>query len=123
MRRLLTIVAGFTFLAASWFAVMYLVLRHDGYQWRFAIALLLVAQSILTIYAVTRAAPPAVRATLIAGALGIAWLGVSAIWQNNSPTNHDWEGYVDVMGAALVVQAVLTLWIWGSDAVKQLSRS
>ena len=123
MRRVLTVFAGFTFLAASWLAVMYLVLRHEGFQWRFAIALLLMAQSVLTIYAVNRAAPPALRATLVAGAVGIAWLGVSAIWQNNSPTNHDWEGYVDVVGAALVVQAALTLWTWGSDAVKQLSSS
>ena len=87
---------------------MYLVLQHDGYWWRLLISLAVVALGLATLRALQR--PPSVelKTVLIVGALALGTLGVSALRQNNRPNAH-FEGFVDVIGLAFVIQAALML--------------
>ena len=104
MRTALTAICLFTILACSWFVVMFLVLRHPGFEWRAALAVGFVAVSVLTLATARAVAPGAVqRAAVALGALLLAAAGVWAI-----TTNVD-EGYVDVTGLALIVQSVLAV--------------
>jgi hypothetical protein len=109
VQRVAIAVASFTIVASSWLSVMYVVLRHDGYWWRLLISLTVVALSLATLRALRH--PPSVefRTVLVTGAVALGALGASALWQNSSPSNPHFEGFVNVIGLAFVVQAALML--------------
>ena len=107
---------------------MYFVLRHPGYEWRAGIAALFVLQSALTLVLVASGRPEGVlgrpeglhhiglvasgwtevlRYLVLAGARGIAWAGYSAV--SSMLSGPHFEGFALVIGAALVLQGVLTL--------------
>ena len=105
-------VCAFTILAAGWLFTMYFVLRHPGYQWRAVVALLLVGQAVATLAALRRRPTLPLRIVVLAGAAAIAAYGATAVIQNSLPANPHFEGFVNLIGLALLVQGVLTLW-WG----------
>jgi hypothetical protein len=107
MRPLLGALCVFTILAVGWLCAMFLILRHPGFEWRAALCLPIIAQSAATLVALRRAASPMLRAVV---AVGAAIVGAFAAWafvQNGREGN--FEGYLAIISAALVLQAILTL--------------
>ena len=120
LKTALAAIAVFTAAASTLLFVMYFVLQHPGYQARASIAAVFVAQSVLTLILV--ASGPAgpsgrteglhavhlgLRLVVLAGACGIAWAGYSAV--SSTLSGPHFEGYALVIGAALVMQGLLTL--------------
>ena len=109
MRAALSAVAALSLVVSAWLLVMYLVLRHPGYQWRAAMALGLIGIGMVAIAgAWLDAAPPVLRAALVVGAAILAFVGVTAIVGNHRPGGH-FEGYLEVAGLLFSAQAVLML--------------
>jgi len=121
LKTALAAVAVFTAAASCWLFVMYFVLKHPGYEARASIAVLFVVQSILTLILVASDAPAApsgrpeglrsvhagLRLVVLAGACGIALAGYSAV--SSTLSGPHFEGFALVIGAALVMQGLLTL--------------
>ena len=108
MRVALAVVCAFTLLACAWLFVMFFVLRHPGFQWQAGVTALLIAQSAATLVVLgtgARAVWP--RIALALGGCAIVALGASAFIANERSS--DWEGYIAVISAALVLQGLLTL--------------
>ena len=124
MRSALTTICAFTMLASGWLFVMFLVLRHPGFEWRALVSIGFAAIGALTLAGIRR---PGLlwRVSVASGAVVLGAAGVWAI-----KTNVD-EGFVDVIGLSFVVQAILTLAYLlarqvrgpgpGSDRVRMLS--
>jgi hypothetical protein len=109
VRALLAGVSCFTIAASGWLATMALVLRRPGYQALVGVVSLFVLQSLLTIGVIAgQLNGPGARVVLAAGAMGIAATGGRAIAVNL--TGPHFEGYAVIVGAALVLQGLLTLW-------------
>jgi len=121
MKSFLAAIAVFTATASCWLFVMYFVLKHPGYEAHASIALLFLAQSLLTLILVASSAPAGfsgrpeglhavrlgLRLIVLAGACGIAWAGVSAV--SSTLTGPHFEGFALLIGSALVLQGALTL--------------
>lgn len=109
MRLLLRLVSAFTIVAAAWLTTMYFVLEHPGYRGRALVSGSFVVVSLITIVCLQLARPPIwLRAIVAAGAIGLGYAGATMVTAVLKPDVH-FEGYALVIGAALVVQAVLTL--------------
>ena len=106
MKQALISLCFFTVAAGAWMTVMENVLRHHGYGWRSAVAVCIAAQGAVTLLALLRSSGSLFRMAVIAGAAAIAALGVSAIW-GVAHAEH-FEGFVVVIGAALLMQGALT---------------
>jgi hypothetical protein len=109
MRTVLLMFCGFTLLACCWLTTMESILRHPGYPSRMIIDALLAAGSLVTGIIVLLLASTGWRWLALAAALGAGWAGIAAI-VHDARSAH-FEGFVLVIGAALCVQAALTLWV------------
>jgi len=109
MRTLLLSVCAFTLLACCWLTAMESVLRHPGYPSRMIMDALLGAGSLLTGVIALLLATTRWRWLALAAALGAGAEGASAIVRN-ARADH-FEGFVLMIGASLIVQAALTLWV------------
>jgi hypothetical protein len=107
LRRILAAVCGFTALAGLWLCVMEWVLKHSGFEMRALLDLAFVVQSVLTLAFVFGLAPGAWRWIAAAGAVLVAYFGGSAVVRNLQQAH--FEGFVIVIGAALVLQGLLTI--------------
>jgi hypothetical protein len=121
MKTTLAAIAVFTAAASGWLFVMYLMLQHPGYQARASFAVILFAQSALTLILVASetsarpSGPPdgprvvqsGLTLVVLAGACGIAWAGYSAA--SSTLSDPHFEGFALVIGVALALQGVLTL--------------
>jgi hypothetical protein len=108
MRTLLAGVACFTIAASAWLASMAVVLHRPGYPALVGLALLFVLQSLVTIgFLAVRPGGHGTRILLALGAAGIAVCGGHAIAANLARPH--FEGYAVVIGAALILQGLLTL--------------
>jgi hypothetical protein len=111
MSASLTWMSTLTALAGIWLAVMENILRHPGYAGRSAIAACIVLQGLATVLCVMWQGRSVFRAIVLAGAVAIAVLGASAIIRIlNAP---HFEGFVVLIGAALIAQAMLALVVVG----------
>ena len=109
VRTLLAGVSCFTITASAWLATMALVLHRPGYQALVGLALLFILQSLLTIGVISgNLAGRGARAVLAVGAAGIVASGGRAIAVNF--TRPHFEGYAVMIGVALMLQGLLTLW-------------
>ena len=109
MRTLLAGVCGFTIAASAWLASMALVLHRPGNGFLIVLALLFVLQSLLTLGLLAgRLRGTGARAVVALGAAGIAVCGGHAIASNLARPH--FEGYAVFIGAALILQGLLTLW-------------
>jgi len=104
MKATVTALCAFTMLASGWLVLMFLVLRHPGFEWRAALAAGFIATGAFTLAGVWLPRPGAALKALVA--LGAVAIGAAGVWAIR--TNVD-EGFVDVIGLALLLQAVLTL--------------
>jgi hypothetical protein len=107
MRIALNVVCGFTLLASSWLAVMFVVLHRPGYERGVSLALIFIIQSLLTLALTTSLLSARWwRMLAIAGAAGIVWAGGAAV--SNTLAGPHFEGYALIIGVALVMQGLLT---------------
>ena len=99
---------GLTLLATTYLSLSVLILRPPRADYRMlgAEAALFVVQSVLTMVAVD-ARSRALRALATSGAVVIAVLGARAIYSTLAGPH--FEGYALVLGAMLIVQAVLSV--------------
>ena len=111
MRTILVMLCGFTLLACGWLATMEGVLRHPGYPARMVTDALLGVGSLTIALIALLQATGGWRWLALAAALGAGGVGVAAIVHNARAAH--FEGFVLVIGAALAVQAALTLWLLG----------
>ena len=108
MRNLIAGVCCFTIAASCWLATMSFVLHHAGYQRQAGLALLFVAQSLLTLAVLAgRLSAVWARIVMALGAAGLVVVGGRVMAANLSGPH--FEGYAVIIGASLIVQGVLTL--------------
>jgi hypothetical protein len=124
MRTLSNVVCGFGVVACSWLAVMFVVLHRPGFERGAAMSILFVLQSLLALAAVNAVlSGTAWRLLTLAGAAGIIWAGGRAIAETLSSPH--FEGFALIIGAALVLQGLLTaqqlipIWFSSSSKVHQ----
>ena len=96
---------------------MFLVLRHPGYGWRAAMTLLFVVQSSLTVAGLGTRSPLWLRRVVLLGAAAIIIIGAQAFATNLFGAH--FEGYVAVIALALVVQGLVTLWVFGDSLARR----
>jgi hypothetical protein len=107
MKAALTWMSVFTAAAGAWLIVMEHALKHAGYAGRMGIATLIVIESLATLLFVAFGRRAVLRALVLVGAVAVGLLGVSAI-QGILQARH-FEGFVLVIGSALVAQSLLTI--------------
>lgn len=111
MRASLTWISAITALAGVWLALMEIILRHPGYAGRSAIAACIVIQGLATVLFLMLHGRAIFRVFVQAGAVGAAVLGAVAIIRIlNAP---HFEGFVLLIGAALIVQGLMALVVVG----------
>ena len=121
MRTLANLICAFGVVACGWLAVMFVVLHPPGFELSALMSTLFVLQSLLalaTVNGVLRAI--AWRVLALAGAAGLVWSGGLAVAASLNAQH--FEGYVVVIGIALILQGLLTAWqlipTWFSSSPK-----
>jgi hypothetical protein len=107
LNQLLMVATAFIVAAGLWLAIMENVLRHAGYRERTLIAATIVIQGVATLLLPLLGGRKIFRAFVAIGAIALAILGASAI-RGILAARH-FEGFVLLIGFALVVQGLLTL--------------
>jgi hypothetical protein len=111
MRASLTWMSALIALAGVWLAVMENVLKHPGYPGRSLIAVCIVIQGLATVLLMMWQGRLIFRVIVLAGAVAVAVLGAAAIIRIlNAP---HFEGFVLLIGAALIVQGMMALVVVG----------
>ncbi len=107
MKAALTWMSVFTAAAGVWLAVMENILKHAGYGERTVIAACIAIQGLATLLLLLLSGHFIFRALVLMGAFGVAVLGVLAIKRTLDAPH--FEGFVLLIGSALIVEGVLTL--------------
>lgn len=107
MRHLLILTCLFTLAAGTWLGVMENILKHPGYAGRSVIAAGIIIQSSATVIFIILSGSSALRNMVLIGAIAIGLLGAWATMKILRAQH--FEGYVLVIGAALITQGFLTL--------------
>jgi len=107
MKAALTCMSIFTAAAGVWLAVMENILKHAGHGERTAVAVCIAIQGLATLLVLLVNGRLIFRALVLMGALAAAILGVTAIKRTLDAAH--FEGFVLLIGSALIVQAVLKL--------------
>jgi len=108
LKRLLTWICLFAIAAGIWLGGMENILRHDGYAARSALAAFLAIQAVATLlFLWSNRAGSVLRILVMAGAAAIILLGASATLRILRAQH--FEGFVLIIGLALVLQGALTL--------------
>lgn len=105
-------------LSCGWLATMELILRRPDYEIRFLVEFLIVIESAMTIAVLRGLAPAALRWPILAGAAATGLLGGWVVAEDLSlpglPARAHFEGYLLIIGLALVSYGVLTvIAMWG----------
>lgn len=97
------------FLAAAgiWLAVMENILRHDGYRGRTVVAACIAIHGLATLLLLVRHERAVLRTIVVIGAVAIILLGVRSILRILRAQH--FEGFVFLIGLALVFQGAFTL--------------
>ncbi|HEY1215966.1 MAG TPA: hypothetical protein VGE93_20245, partial [Bryobacteraceae bacterium] len=107
VQRALVLICLFAIAAGIWLGTMEHILRHDGYLARSVIAACIAVQGLATLLYLLLHGRSVFRRVVITGAVGIILLGGSAILRI-SRAQH-FEGFVLLIGLALLLQGALTL--------------
>ena len=112
--RLASLAALGVVLGCGWFAMMELRLRHPGYGWRFLVAAAIVVEGALAIAVFQDlVAGRALRWPLLAGAAATGllgwWIVAGDLSRPGLPVKPHFEGYLLIIGLALIAYAVLTI--------------
>ncbi len=106
MKGSLLAVCVFNVAAGTWLGVMEQVLRHSGFGGRSVIAACIVVQAVLTAAVVMWQRYSPMRYAVEIGAVPLIGLGIFALY-GIMRAKH-FEGFVLIIGAALIVQGLLT---------------
>jgi hypothetical protein len=112
--RLASLVGLAVVVCSGWFAAMELALRHPGYGWRVLVAAALVAEGALTIAVcedLFERAPfrwPLIGTATATGLLG-GWIIAEDLARPGLPARPHFEGYLLIIGLALIAYALLTI--------------
>ena len=110
MKASLTWMCVFTAVSGAWLAVMENILKHAGYVERSAIAICIVIQGLGTLLFLLRDGCRSIfRALVLTGAAGAVLLGASAVKRILDAPR--FEGFVLLIGSALIAQGALALWV------------
>ncbi len=107
MKAALTWTSVLTAAAGVWLALMENILKHAGYGGRTVIAACIAIQGLATLLLLLLDGRLIFRALVLTGAVGIAILGAAAI-ERILDAPH-FEGFVLIIGFALIVQCLLTV--------------
>jgi hypothetical protein len=107
MKASLTWISVFTAAAGVWLTVMENIQRHAGYAERSAIAACIAIQGLSTVLFLVRDGRSIFRMLVLTGAVGVMLLGASAVKQILDAPH--FEGFVFLIGSALIVQGGLAL--------------
>jgi hypothetical protein len=103
----LTLVCCFTVLSGGWLGMTDLILRHPGYKSQTVIAATIVSEALVTHAALRFRRYVGLRAFAMVGILPLLWLAGTAL--KALIAGAEFEGYVLLIGLALIVQSVLTV--------------
>ena len=106
MKGSLLAVCAFNLAAGTWLGVMEQILRHNGFGVRSVIAACIVLQAVLTAVVVLWQRYSPMRYAVEVGAVALVGLGIFALYRIMEAKH--FEGFVLIIGAALIVQGVLT---------------
>lgn len=99
----------FSLAATAWLGIMETILHHPGFILRIFVAFLLAAQSLTTIVFLILRGRGGMKILVTLGGGLITIFGVSAIVSILKAAH--FEGYVLVIGCALVLQGALTIFV------------
>lgn len=102
--RGLALVCAFTAVFGMWFTVMDLRLRHPATE--LGIGVFIFCQAVLTLAALRFGVYRPVRYVAMLGCMGLFWLAGRVLV--GIVRGNDIEGYILIMAAAILVQAILT---------------
>jgi hypothetical protein len=109
MKSLLLCLCFFSLAATAWLGIMETILHHPGFILRIFVAFLLAAQSLTTIVFLILRGRGGMKILVALGGGLITIFGVSAIVSILRAAH--FEGYVLVIGCALVLQGALTIFV------------
>jgi len=107
MKQALMGLCFFVMTAGVWLCLMENILHHDGYIVRSAVALLIAAQGLATLFVVKRGGHAVSRTLVAISAVGAALFGTSAIITTLRAAH--FEGFVLIIGLGLIAEGILTL--------------
>ena len=106
-KSLFIVLSGLIAVAGAWLASMEMLLKHSGYQGRTMTDVLIALQGVIAALACRDSNPSAaLRLLLLVSALGLAYVGVAALIHLFQQPH--FEGFVLVIGIAIILQAGLT---------------
>ena len=118
MKSLLLCLCFFSLAATAWLGIMETILHHPGFILRIFVAFLLAAQSLTTIVFLILRGRGGMKILVALGGGLITIFGVSAIASILKAAH--FEGYVLVIGCALVLQGALTVFMVTSVGDRRL---
>ena len=101
-------IAAFNTATAVWLGVMFLILKHPAYGTNAALAFAIAAFCALAFFAAAQGAAAWLTAVSRLGSLALAGFGAWAIYRDIQP-GASFEGFILIIGAAWIVQGVLSL--------------
>jgi hypothetical protein len=104
----LALLCCFTAACGCWLGTMDIVLKHHDLLHREEIAAGIVCEALLILIALPLRKLSTVRWLALAGSLGIAKMGASALW--GTLHSRDTEGYILLIAAALLAETVMAWW-------------
>jgi hypothetical protein len=107
MKQFLALLCLFVAAAGTWLGVMENVLKHEGYAGRSAVAVCIAFQAIATLIFLWLDGHPVFHRFLLMSAAVIALFGAWAILRILQ--SQHFEGFVLLIGLALVLQGALTV--------------
>jgi ABC-type uncharacterized transport system permease subunit len=111
--RLASLASLGVILSCGWLAMMELLLKHDGYAWRFLVEAALVAESAVTIAVLEDLVTANLRWPLAAGAAATGllgwWIVAEDLARPGLPARPHFEGYLLIIGLALMAYGALTI--------------
>jgi len=117
--RALMALCVFTAAAGAWLCIMENFLRHAGYGTRVLLDAGIVVQSMLTVAYLVGAGRGVLRWFVALSGAAVLCLGAAAFVHNLRGAH--FEGFAAVIGAALALQGVLTLFIVSTSFPKHTS--
>lgn len=107
LKQALIAASFFVLAAGSWLLLMENILKHEGYESRSVIAVLIALQGLATSVFVLLKGSSVFRYLVMTGAVATVLLGGAAVF--NILRAQHFEGFVLVIGVALLLQGILTL--------------
>ena len=106
MRLVFRSVAIFNVATAVWLSVMFLILRHPGFELKAVVTLAIALFCGFAVYSTGTSATASIRMAGLAGSVVLGAAGAWAIYENLQP-NAGFEGFILIIGAAWIAQGAL----------------